>query len=443
MNQSTKIRSLNLMKNIFYSFIIKFGIAVFGLLLLPLNLQYLNQSDYGVWLTVASISNWLYVFDIGLGNGLRNRFTYSVTQNNDFLAKKYVSTTYAIILILVCFLFLVFTVSSKFINWNVVFNLDTDPAVLNFLVVITFLSLLLRMFFSVLTTVLIAFHKVSIANLIEFIASFLILITTYFVLKFSHPSILKVGIIHSFMPIVVLLIASIVLYKSTLSKYLPSIGAVDFGLSKFLFNKGIQFFIIQLSALLMLVVNQVLVARLYGPAEVTVYAIVSKYFSIPLIGFGIVVIPFWSSFGESYIKGDFDWIRKMIKRLLKVWMVASFGIICMIFLFPVFLKLWINQPIQYSNELVLYFGLYVVLNTWTAIFNQLNNALDKLHIQLLGAVFILLVQIPLSLFFYKYLNMGSEGVLLSACIGQLPGAILSAIQYYLVINNKAKGIWNS
>ena len=434
-------RTIELYQNILYSFVIKFGIAAIGLLLVPLNLSYLTQSEYGVWLTVASINNWLYVFDIGLGNGLRNKFTYSVSKNEHLQAKIYLSTTYAIIFIIIVILLILFYGMHSFLNWNHFFNANIDAYKLNMLVQLTFIMLCFKLLFSVLTTALIAYHKVRISNLIEFIASTVVLIITYFVVHYTKPSILLIGVINTVIPVFVLFVANFFVYSSTLKAYKPSLKFVQLNLWKQLFNKGIQFFIIQLASLMMLVVNQLLIARFFSSSDVTVYTIVSKYFSIPLLGFAIVIIPFWSSFSEAYIKEDYTWINSMIVKLIKLWCLTGFGMVLMILIFPYILTIWIAQPLQFNDSLIIYFAIFVMLNSWAGLFNQFNNALDKLRIQLFGALFMLVFHIPISYLLCNYFEMRLEGILLSACICQLPAAILSSVQYHLIYKQTAKGIW--
>jgi len=71
------------------------GISIgISLLLVPLTLNYLDKEGYGLWLTLSSIVSWFSLFDIGLGNGFRNKFAEATAVKNDDLAKTYVSTTF-------------------------------------------------------------------------------------------------------------------------------------------------------------------------------------------------------------------------------------------------------------------------------------------------------------------------------------------------------------
>ena len=90
-------RSIKAKKNILASFLIKGCSIGISLLLVPLTINYVNSSRYGIWLTLSSIVAWLSFFDIGLSQGLRNKFAEARAKNDDSIAQVYVSTTYALL----------------------------------------------------------------------------------------------------------------------------------------------------------------------------------------------------------------------------------------------------------------------------------------------------------------------------------------------------------
>lgn len=51
-------------------------------LTIPLMLNYLNNEEYGLWILVLSITNWIYTFDIGIGNGLKNKIAQYLSLKN-------------------------------------------------------------------------------------------------------------------------------------------------------------------------------------------------------------------------------------------------------------------------------------------------------------------------------------------------------------------------
>ena len=48
---------------------------------LPLMISYLGQEQFGVWSTLITVMSWIVFFDLGIGNGLRNKVTQSLEKN--------------------------------------------------------------------------------------------------------------------------------------------------------------------------------------------------------------------------------------------------------------------------------------------------------------------------------------------------------------------------
>ncbi|HSN08168.1 MAG TPA: hypothetical protein VLS85_03975, partial [Hanamia sp.] len=110
-------RSIKAKKNILASFFIKGTSILISLLLVPIAINYVNVSQYGIWLTLSSIVVWFSFFDVGLTQGLRNKFAEAVATGNDDLAQIYVSTTYAILTMICTLLWIIFLFANQFINW--------------------------------------------------------------------------------------------------------------------------------------------------------------------------------------------------------------------------------------------------------------------------------------------------------------------------------------
>ncbi|HOP12476.1 MAG TPA: LPS biosynthesis flippase, partial [Lentimicrobium sp.] len=85
-------RSVKARKNILASFFIKGVSIIVGFIFVPLLIGYLGEVEYGIWITMSSILAWVNYFDIGLGNGLRNRFAESLAKGEHQMARIYVST---------------------------------------------------------------------------------------------------------------------------------------------------------------------------------------------------------------------------------------------------------------------------------------------------------------------------------------------------------------
>ena len=71
-------------------------------------LNYLNPVKYGIWLTLTSVIGWFAFFDLGLGNGLRNKLAEALAKNDNELARTYISTSYAIMTITIGIVYFLF-----------------------------------------------------------------------------------------------------------------------------------------------------------------------------------------------------------------------------------------------------------------------------------------------------------------------------------------------
>ena len=67
---------------------------ILGMIYTPLALSYLGEEKYGVWAIILNIISWINYFDIGIGNGLRNKLTEAIALDDLKAAKTYVSTAY-------------------------------------------------------------------------------------------------------------------------------------------------------------------------------------------------------------------------------------------------------------------------------------------------------------------------------------------------------------
>ena len=88
MNNRTKI----IKKNIIYSFLLKILSIGLSFILLPLTVHYLTEVEYGIWVTLFTVMNWVNFLDMGLGLGLRNKLAEAVSRNNLSEIKTYLST---------------------------------------------------------------------------------------------------------------------------------------------------------------------------------------------------------------------------------------------------------------------------------------------------------------------------------------------------------------
>ena len=435
-------RSIKVKVNILTTFLFRsINIAIY-LLLVPLTLNYLDPIKYGIWLTLSSVIVWFDFFDIGLGNGLRNKFAEALTKNDKILARIYVSTTYFILAIIVLFIYLLFLFMRPFLNWPKLLNAPSGMAMeLGQLVFFVFTFFCIQFVFKLIGTILIADQKVGLSSIFSVISNLLSLVIIYILTKTASSSLVYLGIAMGLTPAIVLFAANIFFFSRDYREYFPALKFVKLKYARNLAGLGFKFFLIQISAVLIFSSSNIIIAQIFGPAEVTSYNIVFKYFSVMTMLFSIILMPFWSAFTEAYHKQDFSWIKTNTKKLVKIWIIISIGILIMVVISKFVYRIWIGDAVHISFLLTLLMALFSIINSWNSIFVSFLNGVGKIKLQLYFGMFVALMNIPLSIFFAKNLKVGNAGVLLATCLSLLPCTILWPLQYRKIVNNQATGIW--
>ena len=406
-------------------------------------LNYLNPVKYGIWLTLTSVIGWFAFFDLGLGNGLRNKLAEALAKNDNELARTYISTSYAIMSLTIGIVYLLFVLVFPFINWSLILN--TPPEMneeINRLIFIVFSFFCLQFIIKLISMILKADQRSAISGGINTFASLLSLIIVFILTKTTHGSLLWLSIGISAANLISPLIATLWYFGTDYKHLIPSIKYVKLNSAKDLMGLGFLFFIMQFAALILFSTDSFIIDQLYGPEEVTPYNIAFKYFSLVTMGFAIITTPFWTAYTDAYHKRDFDWIQRITKKLKMFWLILAVGVIGMLFFANTFYEIWIGTKIKIPFILSASMACWVLISSWTSLFGNFLSGVGKIRLSLYHSFAMIVINIPLSVFLAKYLNLGSTGVIIGTCICVLPQVFLHPIQYKKIITNTAKGIWS-
>ena len=240
-------------------------------------------------------------------------------------------------------------------------------------------------------------------------------------------------------PLIVYLIAYPITFKKVYPYLSPSIKCFQKSYLKDLFNIGIQFFLLQLSAILLFSFANLLIAHMFGPENVTPYNIAYRYFSVVLMGMNLIMAPIWSATTDAYEKGDLDWIKKAKIKTRQVLIIVTIGIVIMVGISEWVYRLWVGSKVHIPFILSASIGFYVCIIIWSMSYSSFLNGLGKLRLQTINTVIIAILFIPICGVLGKL--YGVQGIVIGMCIPNLSGLILNKIQFNKLIENKASGIW--
>lgn len=305
MNRTRKAK-----QNIAASIVLKVIDTIAYLLIIPVTIGYLNSYEYGIWLTINSILTWIYSFDIGLGSGLRNKLAIAIAANDDNLGRKYVSTTFFSLVVLMTFIALVGFIICSNIDWYSILN--TDPMkVPNLKVVIlaSFAIFCITFVLNFIGNVYQAVQLPAVTSGIGVLSRVLSLVVIFILSKLTEGNLLYVAVIYSISPTILYLIMYPVTFSWLYRKFSPSFRFFNISLLKDLCSLSILFFILQISGLVLFSLTNLLISNLFGPDMVTPYNIANRYFSVVSMAFAVIIGPIWSATTDAYEKNDIGWIK--------------------------------------------------------------------------------------------------------------------------------------
>lgn len=423
-------------KNTIWNILLR-GIGILlGLVMLRINILYLGASFYGLWVTIASISQWANIGDLGIGNGLRNELTKAIA-NGDFTRQKSLIKTAVIMLSRISiFLFFILTlVSEALIMLNILdWTLRMPLYITNGFFCFSFILGIAR-------TIAYSYQKSWFASLAQTSTTVFQILGVLLLLLLSVPPHLVVFAIFSG---VASILGNLVIVFS-LYRYIKSIMPVSTvavynkDYRHAILNVGIQFFILQICCLILYATDSVIINKLFDSTNVTKYSVITTVYNTGDSLFSLLLISLWSAVTYVAEKQNYSWIRNEINILLRMWAVFSIGVIIVSIFFNIIIQVWLGDSgFYYEPGLVWVFALFAIFNSFGAIYVNIANGLGTIKLQMVCSIFGSIINIPLSIFLATTCNMGLAGIKLATIICCFGSFFLVPLQIYRLLLNKNK-----
>lgn len=436
-------RSVKIKKNIFESFLIKGGSVLVSLFMIPLTINYINPSRYGIWLTISSVVGWVSFFDIGLTQGLRNKFAQAKARGDDDSAQVYVSTAYALLGGIFLLVWLVFLAINPFLNWSTLLGVKASMrSEISMLAVIVFTYFCIQFVLRIITTILIADQYPAKASGIDFLGQLISFLFMMVLMKTVKGSLILLGITLCLSPLLILLISNIFFFRGRYKKYSPKLSKVNFAHSKDLLSLGMVFFVIQIAFIIQFQTANIIIAQNFGTAEVVSYNIVYKYFSVLEMVSIIFVAPFWSASTEAFLRGDIPWIKSSIKYYNLLNVLLFLASLVMLILSSKIYDLWLGKgKVNIQFELSLWGFIFFNFNVFSGKFVEFLNGISALRLQFYSSMISPFLYVISALVLIQHFHFGVHALFISSLIANFNGFILAPLQYFQIIEKNKRGIW--
>ena len=430
-------------KNTIIMILVKGLSLLISLMYVPMMLKAVNRVDYGVLLTLTSVAHWIAMLDIGLGHGLRNKLTEYLAKRDILKARQCVSSTYAFLGIYISALCILFILISPFCSWCSLLNVpDGNERELWMLANVVVVAFCLQFFAGLINSILYAYQWPSLTSILMLVSQAITFVIAFIMINcFGISSILCIGALTCSMPPLCLLGGSVFLFRNKLREVAPSFKMVCFDSIKGILSLGFRFFFLQIITIVLFQANNIIIAHTVAPESVVEYNIAYKYVGLITVLFTFVITPAWSAVTDAYVRGDIEWIKKTVVYLWKICAgVIVFGLV-MTFISPYVYVIWLGKDtihIPYITTLLIL--VFIAFEMFYKIYVSVINGIGKLQVQMIITPILALLFIPLSCYMGK--AYGLSGVLLANCVIHGLNFVWIKIQYGMIIEGKAKGIWN-
>ena len=443
MNFSKKFDSHSMMviKNMLGAFVIKGGAVIISVLLLPAYMKFFeNRTILGIWYTILSVLHWVTLFDLGLGNGLRNKLPFLIENNDKKGIKEYISTTYISMSLIAFLVIIAGNFAIPYANWNAILNVAPElisNANLADSVRIVFFGVVFHLVLKIISSVLFALQKSALISLLSLISNSIILVCLWILPSYDLATNLKTM---SYINVVAInlpqIVATIVVFTGTLKGLWPSLKFFRKVHVKGILDIGLSVLWLQLVYMVVSHTNEMLISNLTEPDNVVAFQAYSKIFHTGSTIIALALTPIWSAVTKAQAKKDYNWIIKIYKLFLLTAAGCFLVELCIVPVSQFIMDIWFGKgviQVQYSYGVV-----FAISSTIMIVYNinaSIGNGMSYFKVQKIWITFAAVVFIPLSYLMVK-LAGSWIGVVISSCISLLPYQIFAPIYTIRLLKEK-------
>lgn len=438
LNENEKI----IVKNVSATFLIKGAAMVISFISTPLFLRFFDEDKVilGIWYTLLSILNWFTTFDLGIGNGIRNRLVNAFAANDRPEAKKIISSGLFSNLMVTLALSAIGCVLLSLLDLNKVLNISTSvisASMLKKTAMIVFGAIMLRFLLTIVTSIFYALQRSFINNILALCTSILQFL---FILIFNFGSpekalfFLSIGyLVTGTLPLVV---AAVIIFSTKLRDCVPSVRGIDREHIGQVMGVGSVFFACQIMFMLMMNTNEALISNLFSPAYTTDYTFYFRLTSLISTVLTLAMTPIWSVVTKAIAEQNYVWVRKLYRILAGI----GLGAVALEFLLIPFLQpimdIWLGEnSIQVQYPTAIAFACFGSVFIYIGILSTIVCGMTRMKLQ---TIFYSIAMVLRFVLIFVFAKLGADWniVVWSTAIVLLPYCIVQHFDLHIYFKKK-------
>ncbi|WP_242046805.1 oligosaccharide flippase family protein [Calothrix parietina] len=392
--------------------------TIAGLMTIPLTAKYLETERFGLWLLLSTFLTWISIADLGLANSLTNALATSDGKEDQKMAQEVVSSAFFLMIVISLLLLLLFLLIYPSIPWERVFNISSVLAKeeVGAAIFVCWVVFILRLLLSIPGRIYGAYQEGYWYQIWTAIGSILSVISLIFAIH-----------LHANLPLLILAGFGTVLIGDVLCaihlfgfhrKWLaPKYKYFNLFQCRWLLKTGFQFWIVQISAILIFQTDLIIVAQLFGASAVASYGITLRLFSLILYISSSFTISLWPAYSEALSRGDYSWIKHTFKMSVLISFIWSVCVGSLLVIFsPQLVYLLANKEVIPDIALLLAMLVTTVLNSIAQCVAMLANGLGELKLQTIFAPVSAISNLLLSILLGNLIGVSGVTLATAICI---------------------------
>lgn len=375
--------------NIVLSIATKIMTMLVAILSVPILLQLLSTDQYGTWVTLTSLVAFISLLDLGVGNSIRNSVASIDTTNLEAVRSEFIG-----FFRLLCYVGL--TTSACLVC--LIFILDITPK--NSLsILLLYLPILILLPLMLGASVLQGARAYGLQAVLQASGSWAFFALIGFWAWINYlPSIIGLAAAWSFFYLASLLLVFFLALKKLHIPFFRLLDTSIANLPRERLGLGLEFFVLQLSSLVLYSLGNILIFKHLGADEVARYDVINKIYQVGLSLYSVIIGVMWPEITRARAARNKKTLMNIFRNLAVIAGLFSTVALIGAFFAPKIVTLWTNHRIQIEPYEALPFAGLVAVQSLAYVGAVFMNAFEQIRVQILLGAISIVFMVPLSVY---------------------------------------------
>lgn len=356
------------------------------LLVMPAMLFYLGEKQFGLWMTVVSLTSMALFMDLGLGNGLLTRLADCHGKEDTSKAREYVSSAYAVLggvaAVLLLLTLLVGNVG-LLAYWLPTSSIESGGDESQ-LVMVCFAAFALGIPASLIQRIQYAYQSAWQSNAWQTVGAAVSVLLTLWAIDTRLSGWIVVAC-YAMTPVSILGISSIIFFSNQKPELAPRPKFVTKESAADLISLGTRFLALAVLTSIALNLDNVIIANQLGLTAVTDYAVPAKLAALLGMLITVIFLPLWPANGEALARKDYAWVKATARRMsLGGGIVVGVAACSLVVFSEPIMQFWMGRTFVNQQVLIAWLVIPSVLMAISSPFLMIMNSAGVIKEQVYG-----------------------------------------------------------